>query len=216
MTASFHTPMSFKGRAIIVIALLSLAFWNFPETGKVYAEAQEPQKSSLVFEIKPLKDLTKIKTKESEQNKVNKERIATAKKAALLKEYLENKNSPFADHAQFFVEQPEWKKIVSISASESSLGQRCYVNNCSGIFGKNGLRTYDTLNDWITDMQGLLDKRYKNMSLHQMNGIYVVPRSANWLAASSKVYTELTELEQESIQEFPEELTAKQELAQAL
>jgi len=109
-----------------------------------------------------------------------------------LKRYLQGRGSPFAEQADFIAEQPHWKLILAISFAESTMGKRCYYNNCSGIGGSN-IRTYPTLEDWISDFNRLLEKRYKDQTLEQMCGVYVQPCNPNWLLATRQILNELKE-----------------------
>jgi len=62
-----------------------------------------------------------------------KEAESLADRKAKLKIYLHGKNSPFVDIVDTIAELKHWKLVLAISNSESSLGKRCYTNNCSGI-----------------------------------------------------------------------------------
>ena len=191
MHGSFQTRLSSKDKIILVITLISLVAWHFPSLaiGTAHAQTDESQKS-LTFEIKSQNqnDLDKLKA----------QTLALAEmdaKVALVRNYLQSKNSPLANYTEILLAQDDWKTIISVSNAESNMGLHCYVNNCSGIFGSRGLRTYETIPDWIVDMQNLINQRYKGWTLNQMNGIYVYPRSNNWIAASSMIYNDLSHLE---------------------
>jgi hypothetical protein len=122
------------------------------------------------------------------------ERMATRKEK--LRAYLQGKKTPFASVADTIAEQPHWKLILAISFAESTFGKNCVDNNCSNIGVKPGhdyWRKYKTLNDWVIDFNRLLERRYKNWSLEQMNGVYVQPKNPNWLAATRQILEELQE-----------------------
>lgn len=106
--------------------------------------------------------------------------------------YLKEKNSPLAGEAGTIAEQDHWKLILAISFAESTLGKRCYYNNCSGIGGSN-IRAYKSLKNWILDFNRLLEKRYKGDTLEQMCGVYVQPCNPNWLLATRQILSELDE-----------------------
>src|SRR6266481_4610013 len=140
MTASIAARLSSKEKFIVIIALFSLISWHIPGIRTAYAKTDDQQNTSKILEIKTqidLSDLEKQKEQEIAFEKLN-------KKVALLRAYLQSKNAPLADYSEFLLAQEDWKKIIAISNSESSLGAHCYYNNCSGIFGPNGLRTYKT------------------------------------------------------------------------
>ncbi len=188
MTASFYTSKSSKEKLVILITLFSLVTWIFPAAGKAHAETGVQK--SLNFEVKS-------ETIEIVSQNQNSQFEDIDKKVNAVRQYLESKGSPFAQYTEILLAQEDWKTILAISNSESTLGKRCYVNNCSGIFGKKGLRTYESIPAWMVDMQGLLDRRYTGWDLNKMNGVYVVPRSTNWYLASSKILNELTQIEQQ-------------------
>ncbi len=113
-----------------------------------------------------------------------------------LKEYLEYRKSPFVGIIDTIVELRHWKLVLAISNSESSLGKRCHSNNCSGIGVEPGhllWREYQSTADWAKDLDKLLEKRYKDWTLEEMNGVYNQPGSSNWLAAARQVLEELQE-----------------------
>lgn len=122
------------------------------------------------------------------------ERLAERK--TKLKEYLEYRQSPFVEIVDTIAELKHWKLVLAVSNSESSLGKRCYNNNCSGIGVEPGhalWRDYKSKSDWAKDLDRLLEKRYKDWTLEEMNGVYNKPGSQNWLMASKQILEELQE-----------------------
>lgn len=122
------------------------------------------------------------------------ERLAARKEK--LKEYLEEKRSPFVEIVNTIAELKHWKLILAISNSESTLGKRCYNNNCSGIGVEPGhplWREYENKAEWAKDLDRLIEKRYKDWTLEEMNGVYNQPGSQNWLLASKQVLEEMQE-----------------------
>ena len=131
-----------------------------------------------------------LKTPEMKQAEI------LAKRKEKLKQYLEEKKSPFAEIVGTIAELKHWKMVLAISNSESSLGKNCYTNNCSGIGVEPGhpyWREYATKADWAKDMDKLIEKRYKDWTLEEMNGVYNHPGSANWIMASKQILEELQE-----------------------
>lgn len=119
-----------------------------------------------------------------------------AERKEKLKAYLADKNSPLINIVDTLAELKHWKLVLAISNSESSLGRRCYENNCSGIGVEPGhplWRSYKTKADWAKDLDRLLDRRYKNWTLEKMNGVYNQPGSENWLMASKQILEEMQE-----------------------
>ena len=111
-----------------------------------------------------------------------------------LKEYLASKHSPFVEIVDTVAKLKHWKLVLAISNSESTLGKRCYGNNCSGIGVAPGhplWRNYASTREWAQDLDRLLDKRYKDWTLERMNGVYNQPGSKNWLLAAKQVLEEL-------------------------
>lgn len=113
-----------------------------------------------------------------------------------LKIYLDEKASPLIGIADALAELKHWKMILAISNSESTLGKRCYNNNCSGIGVEPGhpyWRNYNSKAEWARDLDKLIEKKYKNWTLEQMNGVYNQPGSKNWLLAAKQILEELEE-----------------------
>lgn len=113
-----------------------------------------------------------------------------------LKIYLDEKKSPLIEIADALAGLKHWKLVLAISNSESTLGKRCHSNNCSGIGVKPGhplWRTYENKAEWARDLDRLLEKRYRDYSLEEMNGVYNKPGSRNWLMASKQILQELQE-----------------------
>jgi len=111
-----------------------------------------------------------------------------------LKAYLEEKNSPLADIVDTIAELQHWKIVLAVSNSESSLGKHCYNNNCSGIGNapdQPQWRDYSSKREWAIDLDRLIEKRYKDWTLEQMNGVYNQPGSQNWVSASTQILEEL-------------------------
>ena len=113
-----------------------------------------------------------------------------------LKVYLAEKNSPFVDIVDTLAELKHWQLVLAISNSESTLGKRCYNNNCSGIGVKPGhplWRDYSSKAEWAKDLDRLIEKRYKDWTLDEMNGVYNKPGSDNWAFAATQILNDLKE-----------------------
>lgn len=125
-----------------------------------------------------------------------KEAEVLAERKEKLKEFLQERNSPLAEISGSLAELQHWQMVLAISNSESSLGKRCSSNNCSGIGVEPGhplWREYNSKAEWAKDLDRLIEKRYKNWTLKEMNGVYNKPGSANWVSASSQILEELQE-----------------------
>jgi hypothetical protein len=117
-----------------------------------------------------------------------------AERKIKLKTYLAEKRSPLVEIVDTIAELKHWKLVLAISNSESSLGKRCYTNNCSGIGVEPGhpyWREYETKADWAKDLDKLIERRYKDWTLDEMNGVYNYPGSSNWLMASKQILEEM-------------------------
>lgn len=200
MTAPLNALKSAKEKTAIIVALFSVLAAFHPATMTAQAQTLGPDKS-LVLEIKN----QTLSTILNSENKNSQKFANIDKKVAAVRNYLQSKNSPLADYTEIILAQDDWKTILAISNAESTLGQRCYRNNCSGIYcnfdtyGRDysGLCAYETKADWIVALQNLIDQRYKGWTLKQMNGIYVYPRSSSWYIATTQVYSDLTKIEQQ-------------------
>lgn len=123
-----------------------------------------------------------------------KEAEVLADRKTKLKIYLDEKNSPLGGIVDILAELKHWKVVLAVSNSESSLGKRCYNNNCSGIGVEPGnalWRNYKNKAEWAKDLDKLLEKRYKDWTLEKMNGVYNYPGSKNWLFASKQILEDL-------------------------
>lgn len=133
----------------------------------------------------------------AESNRQVKAAEILALRKSKLRTYLESKKSPFSKASDVIAEQEHWKLILAISFAESTFGKNCVDNNCSNIGVKPGhpaWRKYATLRDWVISFNSLLDRKYKNWSLEQMNGVYVQPKNNNWMLATRQILEELQEL----------------------
>ena len=202
MTASLNALKSAKGKIAVVTALFSLVVVFNPTSTKAATAQALGQDNSLVLKIKTILTASANTAGETENQNSQISKENEEKKAQLLQDYLESKDSPLADYTGIILAQQDWKTILAISNAESTLGKHCYFNNCSGIYGRydigySGLKKYETKADWIVDLQNLLDKRYEGWTLDQMNGTYVYPRSTSWIRATKQIYNDLTNLEKQ-------------------
>jgi hypothetical protein len=125
-----------------------------------------------------------------------KEAEILAARKAKLKEFLKERRSPLVETTDTIAEQKHWKLILAIAFAESTLGKNCADNNCSNIGVKPGhpyWRKYASLKEWVIDFNRLLEKKYKDWTLEEMNGVYVKPKNPNWLLATRQIFTQLQE-----------------------
>jgi hypothetical protein len=112
-----------------------------------------------------------------------------------LRKYFQKRKSPFAKDDRTldaFLQSKNMKLMIAISFVESTMGQRCYYNNCSGIGGTPPrLRKYQDFAGWIKDFDALLERRYKGLPIERFLGLYVQPGSPQWLAGVKQILAEL-------------------------
>lgn len=201
---SLFTPRFLRDKAALMVALISLTVWVHPGA-QVSASAGETadKNQTLVFEVK--NPISNLQSDSSEEDGLQIEEVIESDPLVNnLEIYLKKHNSPLAEYAKDIVLQPQWQRALAISYVESHFGRFCYTNNCSGIGGAPGMKTwrkYETKLEWFKDMSRLLEKpiyKEKYVTFKQMNGVYVQPGSANWINGATKKYNELVKLTEES------------------
>lgn len=89
-------------------------------------------------------------------------------RAAILRAYLQKRNSPLADHAETFIEEADkngldWKLVAAISGLESSFGLRIPHNSYNGwgygVYGNN-VRRFESWDDGIAVVSNALREDY--------------------------------------------------------
>lgn len=133
---------------------------------------------------------------EEARHEPTQEELANQKRKDDLRAYFESRNSSFADEetTEAFLSSNNMKLMIAISFVESTMGKKCYYNNCSGIGGyPPNLRKYDSYVDWVKDFDALLERRYKGMAPEEMMGVYVQPGSPNWINGVKQILTELNQ-----------------------
>jgi hypothetical protein len=186
---------------LTALVLVSLVSFIYPEIGKADFSLQTPVQTTtdaLVFQIKNSNTQTGL----TMQNVVDQDPLST-----LLTQYLNSYGSPLGQYSSQIIQLPNWKKALAISYVESHMGVYCSNNNCSGIGGAPGTSTwrqYQTKLDWFTDLDTLLSKPLyseKYNTCQKMKGVYVQPGSASWVYGCEKIYSELTNLEEQASQQ---------------
>ncbi len=180
--------------------MVSLISVIYPEIGKAdYSlQTQRSNTSALVFEIQnPAQTQSSLTIQTILENDPL---------PALVAKFLKDNKSPLSIYSKDIVMLPNWKKALAISYVESNMGIHCVNNNCSGIGGAPGTptwRKYSTKLDWFVDLDKLLSQpRYseKYNTCAKMKGVYVQPGSAAWVWGCEKVYSQLTDLEEQASQ----------------
>lgn len=121
--------------------------------------------------------------------------IASTARRQKLQDYLANKNSPLAKDEPAItalLSTNNLEMILAISFVEGNFCKHQQGYNCSGIGGSN-LRKYKNFAEWVTDFDGLLERRYKGLSVEEFTGKYVQPGSQNWIDGVNQILDELKE-----------------------
>jgi hypothetical protein len=121
--------------------------------------------------------------------------------------WLKTKDSPLAEYTDVLLQQPNWKRILSIAQAESSLCKRYPADtaNCWGIGGEklwdlgNNLREgIVAANDFIENYPKSSKKKYKDMTIEEMNGLYKQPYGAHWSINNYNAILEINRIELET------------------
>lgn len=132
---------------------------------------------------------------EENRHEPSPEEIKNAERKDKLTKYFKSKKSPFGkseETVQAFLDSKNMRTMVAISFVESTMGQRCYYNNCSGIGGyPPTLRKYKNHSEWVRDFDSLLERRYKGVPIEKFMGLYVQPGSPNWINGVKQILGEL-------------------------
>jgi hypothetical protein len=172
------------------VALITLLALVYPAVGKAdFSLSNSQNTDAQIFQI---------------QNSNFTNTVQTDPLTTLLSQYLDSHGSPLSQYAAQITQLPNWKKDLAISYVESHMGVYCFNNNCSGMGGAPGTptwRKYQTKLDWFIDLDNLMSKpmySQKYNTCQKMKGIYVQPGSASWVYGCQKIYSELTNLEEQA------------------
>ena len=113
---------------------------------------------------------------------------------AVVKQYLESKQSPLAAHTEFLLQHEHWKLLIAVSAIESQFCKRKIDFNCWGIGGDSAYRHYKSYEEAITDAHNLIEKWHAKgrwLTVEDMNGSYVVPGNPNWVRVVNHTLEEI-------------------------
>jgi hypothetical protein len=112
----------------------------------------------------------------------------------LVKQYLESKQSPLAEHTDYLLQQEDWKLLVAVSAIESQFCKRKIDFNCWGIGGDSLYRHYPGYPEAIKDAQAVIEYWHDKgrwMTVEDMNCSYVKPCNPNWVRVVNHVLNEI-------------------------
>lgn len=172
---------------VTILSLLSVALWVFPQA----ASAQSMPENGpirLTFEIK-LKNLNTVGASLPA-------RETPGTKVYVLKNYLDSKHSPLADHVETLLLQPNWKVILSISHAESNMCKYTLGNNCWGIGGAKYHRFYPTFAEGIVDASALIQKYHDGglTTPKTMMRRWVGWNNQSWILANNQVLAQIESL----------------------
>lgn len=194
-------PEFLRGKGPFLAALISLTVWVHPGAWVLASANETSEQNPLVFEVKnPIPNLSATVEKGLQLEEV----AANDPLVNNLEIYLKKHNSPLAEYAGQIILQPQWQRALAISYVESHFGRFCHSNNCSGIGGAPGQKSWRKYTDkleWFKDMSKLLEKpiyKEKYTTFQKMRGVYVQPGSANWVNGATKKYNDLIKLTEES------------------
>jgi hypothetical protein len=214
-------------KAVAIAALIpALMLVFYPYVARANSSSQLPAKSALYFEASasaqnlqnPDKNLKLSNSSLSydevlradpkayqdyEFNKLFKQR---------LKEYLEKRGSPLANHVDHLMTKKGhmadgWIRILAISYVESHMCKHTPAikgeptHNCSGIRRNGGYMKYGSFDGWIDDMDKVVNSNYKGRSFTSMNCRYVQPCNPRWVNGATGIYNELKTLEKIAYEE---------------
>jgi len=173
--------------ATLLAALLPLLMPNIAHGAGVVRTADEP-----TFEIKiskyNLSQINSLFNKDKDPIEVD---PVALRKESLRKYFTEVRPSRFVGSVDTLAEQPHWRKVIAISFVESTLGKRCYFNNCWGITYSSGLAKFKTLDEGIKVHNDLIARRYADKTYQQMNCVYVQPCNPRWVKGVLQIEAEL-------------------------
>jgi len=193
-------PEFLRGKAPFLVALISLTVWVHPGAWVLASANETSEQNPLVFEVKNLNSNLQSDNEGLLLNEVAENDPLVNN----LRLYLAKHGSPLAEYADQIILQPQWQRALAISYVESHFGKFCHSNNCSGIGGAPGQkswRKYADKMEWFKDMAKLLEKpiyKEKYTTFQKMRGVYVQPGSANWVNGATKKYNDLIKLTEES------------------
>ena len=116
---------------------------------------------------------------------------------AVVREYLESKGSPLAEHTEVLLQQKNWKLLIAISRIESQFCKIKISYNCWGIGGDARYRHYEGYEDAIIDAEKVIEywqERGRWLTVEDMNCHYVVPCNENWVRVVSSTLIEIDKL----------------------
>lgn len=206
-----YAKLSQCHKLIVLLVIVSLLGLTLPH--QTLAQEKTNLNDGLIFitgdHIDYMDELRNELVKET-QNKLTEQRLRKELErkqllTASLQRYLNSYNSPLAVAAPTLINLKNWKKIVALSAAESSLCRKYPVGkaNCWGVGGAELWDFGSNLHEGVIAMNKFLEThpkrskiKYAQMSFEKMNGLYKQPAADHWLNNNQSVYDDLVELEE--------------------
>ena len=182
------------------VVLVGVVATMFPHAA--FAQTTIENKTSLVFEIKTLNNITLadlapwLITKNDPIPETPLEPQVDPD-IAVLQTYLEQKGSPLAPYAEQILTHENWKLVLAISNGESTLCKHQAYNNCWGVGGAWNMRHYASFAEGFADVNRFLTEKYVAKGADTPQKIvnkYVGHPNANWVYAVNKILAEVDKL----------------------
>jgi len=175
----------------VALALFCFATIQIPQNITINKKTTNSNSSSVVL-LSSQTVNTKITTVTIKAEKDN--------RAKKLKKYLEFKNSPYADKADFFVKTADkynidYTLLPSISGIESSFG-KFLMPNSHNPFGWGGGRIY--YNSWEECIEAVakgIANHYPSDNPEEIGPIYTPPNYVKWIASVKQFQNEIRNIE---------------------
>lgn len=176
--------LSFTDRLFLCISLAAVMVLAFPHL----AAANTIDNTPLLAEI----DGGKIKSITETPNQLL-QNLQINPRVAVLRDYLQAKGSPMAEHAEFLLTQDHYQFVIAIAYAEGHMCRhQIRPNNCWGIGGGRP-ESYETLPDGIVRANELIGK-YQASGLNtplKMRTRWVGWHNPTWPVAVDQVVGEL-------------------------
>lgn len=120
----------------------------------------------------------------------------------IIREFLESKQSPLAEHTEYLLQHENWRLLIAVSAIESQFCKYKVDFNCWGIGGDSAYRHYESYEEAITDADAVIENWHQKgrwLTPEDMNCSYVVPCSPNWVNVVNKNLKEINLILPESL-----------------
>lgn len=184
-------------KAFIFTALAAVLFFSFPQISLAHTLNELP----LVFEVNNFADgrgLNPVIQEDYFGKLVDKdlpEQFADPR-VKMLEQYLREKKSPWADHADFILTQPNYEFILGIGFAESNFCRyQIRVHNCWGIGGGNP-EVYESYQAGIARANELIQKYHDGglTTAKLMRTRWVGWQNHSWPIAVEQVMSDLQRL----------------------